>query len=111
MRNIVKGTEPRTLEAHRRSSHADYANYRDMQGLRESLVAEQLGICCYCMARIVADFDKMKTEHWQSQERFSERQLDYSNLLGACLGGEGKPRRLQHCDTRKGELDLSKEPC
>lgn len=110
MRNIVKSAEPRSLETHRRSLHADYDNYRDMQTLRESLVAEQRGLCCYCMSRLVADLNAMKIEHWQSQERFRARQLDYSNLLGACLGGEGKPPRFQHCDTRKGDRDLSKNP-
>lgn len=74
------------------------------------MVAEQRGICCYCMSRIVADLTGMKIEHWHCQTRFPERQLDYSNLLGACSGGEGKPSKEQHCDTRKGDRDLSKNP-
>lgn len=110
MRNIVKRGEPKSLETHRCSFLADYNNYVDKQGLRESLVAEQRGICCYCMSRVVADLHAMKIEHWQCQTRFSGRQLDYSNLLGTCIGGEGKPSKLQHCDTRKGDLDLSKNP-
>lgn len=110
MRNIVKRTEPKSLETHRCSFQADYNNYEDKQGLRESLVAEQRGICCYCLSRVVADLNAMKIEHWQSQTRVPDRQLDYSNLLGACLGGEGKPSKLQHCDTRKGNVDLSKNP-
>jgi hypothetical protein len=44
----------------------------------------------------------MKIEHWQCQHAHPARQLDFSNLHGACLGGEGKPYREQHCDTRKG---------
>ena len=111
MRNIVKSTEPKSLETHRCTPYAYYDdNFKDKQSLRESLVAEQRGLCCYCMQRIVANFDAMKIEHWQSQEIFPDRQLGYSNLLGACLGGEGKPPKLQHCDTRKRSHVLSKNP-
>ena len=35
---------------------------------------------------------------------------DYQNLLGACLGGHGQPRHLQHCDTRKGDCALQWNP-
>ncbi len=110
MRNISKGTEPKSLETHRCSTHANYNNYADKLTLREALVAEQRGLCCYCLSRIFADSDKMKIEHWQSQENYSERQLDYAILLGACLGGQGKPPKFQHCDTRKGLQDLSLNP-
>lgn len=52
----------------------------------------------------------MKIEHWRCQTRYPGRQLNYKNLLGACLGGHGKPSHLQHCDTRKGDLDLRWNP-
>ncbi len=52
----------------------------------------------------------MKIEHWHSQARYSAEQLDYSNLLGACKGNEGKLGRDQHCDTFKGDRDLSRNP-
>ena len=52
----------------------------------------------------------MKIEHWQNQSNFPDRQLHYPNLLGACLGGEGKPSHLQHCDTRKGDQVFSMNP-
>ena len=48
----------------------------------------------------------MKIEHWQCQAEYPARQLDYRNLLGACLGGHGRPEREQHCDTRKGNEAL-----
>jgi len=110
MRNIVKGAEPKSLEEHRHAAVASYESYEDKQGLRTSLVAEQRGLCCYCLSRIVADPYKMKVAHWQSQTSFPERQLHYSNLLGACLGSEGKPPHLQHCDTRKGDQAFSMNP-
>jgi len=30
--------------------------------------------------------------------------------LGACLGGDGQPKHLQHCDTHKEDLDLRWNP-
>ncbi len=110
MRNIQKGAEPSSLTRHRKTPYADYSNYSDKGALRAHLVNEQCGICCYCMERIRPTAHDMKIEHWQCQENYPNRQLDYKNMLGACLGGEGRPSREQHCDTRKGEADLSINP-
>jgi len=52
----------------------------------------------------------MKIEHWHCRANYSAEQLDYSNLLGACLGNEGSPGKDQHCDSRKGDRDLSRNP-
>jgi uncharacterized protein (TIGR02646 family) len=106
MRTIQKGPEPRTLTLHRKQTHADYDNYADKDGLRIALVAEQRALCCYCQSRIWPTPEGMKIEHWQCQQVHSKRQLDFSNLHGACLGGQGQPEREQHCDTRKGNNSL-----
>ena len=108
MRAITKGSEPASLTTHRQTPHGDYDNYPDKDTLRIMLANEQRGLCCYCMGRIRSD--SMKVEHWRSQSRFPEEQLDYGNLLGACPGGEGQPRSRQHCDTRKGDGDLRWNP-
>ncbi len=110
MREITKGVEPASLTAHRQTPHCGYENYRDKESLRLALVAEQRGICCYCMARISANNDSMKVEHWRCQERYPTEQLSYDNLLGVCRGGEGQPLRLQHCDTKKADKDLRWNP-
>jgi hypothetical protein len=54
----------------------------------------------------------MKIEHWHSQSpsRYPAEQLTYWNLLGACLGNQGQPLEHQHCDTRKGDRDFSRNP-
>lgn len=52
----------------------------------------------------------MKIEHWQSQENYQDQRLVYSNLLGACMGGEGYRPKDQHCDTYKADRDLCKNP-
>lgn len=110
MRAITKGREPRSLIAHRARVQADYDNYADKDGLRAALVRDQRGLCCYCMTRVDATRTGMKIEHWRCQSRNAHLELAYSNLLGACLGGSGQPEDRQHCDTRKGELDLKFNP-
>ena len=110
MRAITKGPEPPSLTTHRLRPHSDYDNYQDKPTLRYALVTEQRGLCCYCMGRIGDDRDAMKIEHWQCQRDYPDEQLTYRNLLGACLGAEGQPAHLQHCDTRKGNRDLLWNP-
>ena len=112
MRNITKKQEPPSLTEHRCNQHADYDNYASKNDLRQSLVEEQQGICCYCMQRIRPTHIDMKIEHWraQSPNKHPELQLVYANILGACPGGIGKPNTHQHCDTRKGDADLSFNP-
>ena len=110
LRTITKGPEPRSLTAHRLGTHCDYDNYGDKAALRRVLVTEQRGLCCYCMGRIRDDAASMKIEHWRCQAHHSVEQLQYRNLLGACLGGSGQPPCRQHCDTRKGDRDLRWNP-
>lgn len=108
MRAIYKNREPQTLTGHRCAAHATYANYGDKDGLRAALCAEQGHICCYCMKRIRPG--SMKIEHWHCRDSYPDEQLDYRNLLAACNGNEGQPRSKQHCDTRKGNAPLSRNP-
>ncbi len=110
MRAINKGREPSSLTVHRKTLHCDYDNYKDKNTLRHSLATEQRGLCCYCMGRIRPNRDEMKVEHWQSQACYSTEQLSYHNLLAACIGGQGKPTHLQHCDTKKGDRLLEWNP-
>jgi uncharacterized protein (TIGR02646 family) len=107
---ITKGVEPNSLMHHRAQAHSDYDNYAQKDELRTALVGEQKGLCCYCTGRIHAQSTTMKIEHWQCQDRYKHLQLAYGNLLGACLGGEGKPQAEQHCDTLKANRDLKWNP-
>jgi uncharacterized protein (TIGR02646 family) len=110
VRQIVKGAEPASLTAHRQTPHCDYDNYGPKDELRHALVSEQRGLCCYCMGRVHNGPKTMKIEHWRCQSRHPGEQLNYQNLLGACLGGHGQPPHLQHCDSRKGDSDLQWNP-
>jgi len=100
--------EPKSLSEHKSKPHADYDNYANKDDLRMALLDEQGHICCYCMQRI--KLDRMKIEHYQCQDRYPEKQLNYSNLFGACLGNEGQRPKNQHCDTKKGKADLKVNP-
>lgn len=110
MREIIKGRGPATLTQHRKTAHCDYDNYAGKDELRHALVTEQSGLCCYCMGRIRNGPTTMKIEHWHCQAHYPVEQLNYRNLLGACLGGQGQPPNRQHCDTRKGDCDLLWNP-
>ncbi|MCY4520389.1 MAG: TIGR02646 family protein [Caldilineaceae bacterium] len=110
MKSIVKGSEPVSLLQHRQAQHSNFDNFEDKDLLREALVAEQRGLCCYCMGRIRPSSESMKIEHWRCQANYPDEQLRYRNLLGACKGGEGQRDRHQHCDTRKGNRDLRLNP-
>ncbi|PYP82844.1 MAG: TIGR02646 family protein [Candidatus Angelobacter sp. Gp1-AA117] len=110
MKRIVKGQEPGSLTQYRQQPNSSYEDYQDKETLRQFLVAEQKGLCCYCLSRIRPNIPPMKIEHWHSQKGYPEEQLVYANMLGACLGNEGQPYKLQHCDTRKGDADLSRNP-
>ena len=117
MRQIKKGKEPRLWQEHRSTPGATYEPGKGSgptaeakQALREVLVKEQGHLCCYCMDRIHPTQEGMKVEHWAAQSRFPEQQMAYSNLLGACPGGEGARPADQHCDTAKGNQSLHTHP-
>lgn len=117
MRQIKKGKEPREWQEHRSTPGATYdpekgpgPTAETKQALREALVREQGYLCCYCMGRIRPTQDGMKIEHWAAQSMFPEHRMTYSNLLGACLGGEGSRPADQHCDTAKGNKALQIHP-
>ena len=112
MKTITKGSEPRSLTQYRNTPGANYEDYPldSKNELRTALSSEQGAICCYCMDRIYPKRCGMKIEHWRCQSENLELQLVYSNLLGACLGNEGKHFKDQHCDTHKGGRDLSRNP-
>lgn len=110
MRAIRKAGEPRSLETFRNRRIGGYEDYPEKEKLRDALVWEQRGLCCYCMDRIRADRGSMKIEHWKPRQRFPEDELRYRNLLAACRGGEGEPQTNQHCDTRKADAEIRWNP-
>lgn len=118
MKQIIKSTvEPHSLVQHRANQPAAYYDNLPQaakEDLRQSLLSEQGYICCYCMKRIpekVKEDGKvsydMKVEHYKCQDLHEDLQLNYKNLFGACTGNEGQSNRLQTCDTKKGNKELT----
>ena len=118
MKKINKTDEPDSLVQHKANRPSLFSNLplATKEALRQSLLFEQGHICCYCMKRIPEKVETnsgdtgMKIEHFKCQERFPQLQLTYSNLFGACKGGEGMPKKLQTCDTKKANADLIINP-
>ncbi len=111
MRAIAKGAEPVELGRYRAVPGAvydggDFTPVKD--AIREALLKEQGGLCAYCMQRIRAG--TMRVEHWHCRRRYGQETLDYRNMLGCCPGNEGQPWDSQHCDSRKGNNDISLNP-
>lgn len=120
MKQIGKNPEPRSLIRHRAAGGTfDNLHADDKEELRQSLKVEQGYICCYCMKRIPLSLSPeeietntpdCKIEHFNSQTRYEDQQLNYQNLLLACHGNQGSPRIMQTCDTYKGEAALTYNP-
>ena len=82
--------------------------------LRQYLLEEQGGICCYCQKKIKVVKDKMtgkplmKTEHFtpkKGKNKDTMKQLNYNNLLAACLGNSDSDNK-NHCDSSKSDERL-----
>lgn len=112
MRHITKGAEPPRLVAEKKKRGGTYDGLSAAckSEIRQALLRDQGWLCCYCMQRIGDDWKAMKIEHFRSQAAHPELQVAWSNLLAACLGGEGLSRADQHCDTRKGERAITLDP-
>lgn len=122
MKYIVKGNSPASLEAYKKIKGASYDDIpRDVKkDVRESLVSEQGGICCYCGKRILSDYHSV-IEHLYPKGliQYSHLQLEYTNLLCSCDGGEserfGKTKSEKRkfpsfCDDKKNNRVLSLTP-
>lgn len=98
MKHIVKQAEPTAFSIWKSTyPHAEYEDLRNEAGfpgaitariaLRDSLLAEQHGLCCYCETRI--DNGDFHVEHFKPKDRhrtpsFRSLQLAYDNLHASC---------------------------
>jgi uncharacterized protein (TIGR02646 family) len=122
---IRKYAEPRGLKnskkAHPNRTYDQFSTEVDCKTafdeLRQSLVAEQGSICCYCQQKIVLKSENtgkiwMKTEHFvpkKGKDKDESKQLDYNNLLAACLGNQDSGNE-NHCDSSKSDMRLQVLP-
>lgn len=99
---IEKGSEPNAWMRYRLTQGVEF---RAIPELKDSLLKEQGYLCAYCMARI--DKDHMKVEHFKPQSLYPQDIFSYGNLLACCLG---KTQGESHCDTSKGNAEISLSP-
>lgn len=110
MKYIVKSIEPRELVEHRATPGADFDGC-PKESIRDSLIAEQKGLCAYCLSRISPDWNqilrkcKTEIEHYRSQDANPDLHLTYTNLLGVCHGNAGQGKHKFHCDKSKDLLE------
>ena len=99
---IKKGSEPNEWTEYKLTPGVKFYAHPE---LKDSLLKEQGYLCAYCMARI--DKDHMKVEHFKPRSRYPRLKFSYKNLLACCLG---KTQEESHCDTSKGNAEISLSP-
>ena len=74
--------------------------------VREALIAEQKGLCAYCMCRVENSGNSTTIEHFVPLSKSKSGALNYQNWLAVCKGGQniklpkGK-KRVICCDAKK----------
>jgi uncharacterized protein (TIGR02646 family) len=110
MRRVSKRAQPPAeLTRYRKAARdtASFDGFPRKDVLRVALLEDQRFLCCYCMRRI--DVDGMKIEHFKPR-RYTDLELEWQNLHGACDGNEGHPRHLQTGDTSKADTEIVASP-
>ncbi|WNZ55585.1 retron system putative HNH endonuclease [Microbulbifer sp. MKSA007] len=105
MRAIKKGVEPKLFTNWKALANDDWIpTYSDLSGnekkaVKDALIKEQGGICCYCERRLVETDSHI--EHCKPQESDDVDPLDFSNMICSCLNNikKGAP---SHCGDLKG---------
>ena len=118
MIQIKKSIPPKVLVDYKRNKDATYDAFNGKSTLADALIKEQFGLCAYCMSRISNQvtyknsfrITHCKIEHFKSQSKYPDLQLEYSNMLGCCNGNEGQPSKFQTCDTHKKNKELLFNP-
>jgi uncharacterized protein (TIGR02646 family) len=116
MRLLQKASEPRELAEYRSmpDAHFDRLPTFVKNAIRQALVREQRGLCCYCMARVeptaALSDHRMKIEHLVARSVDPDLALTWTNLLACCFGNDAKARTPKHCDTSKRDRVLTVSP-
>lgn len=113
MRQICKSAEPLEFsEWKQRNQAATFSdlgngdNFALKQAIKNSLLAEQQYLCCYCENEINASSKSSHIEHLLPQSTCPQKQLDYDNLLASC----NADNRKAHCGHKKGQKILPFTP-
>jgi uncharacterized protein (TIGR02646 family) len=84
--------------------------YYSKEELRDALLHEQGGICCYCNQGIKNDTNTT-IEHVEDKDTVPSKTFDYNNLLASCNGNLKEPPPLDiHCNLARGNKPLPLSP-
>ncbi len=109
MRFIEKTYSPSSLETWKTARIAAYQDliYDDLDAqpqsdLKDLLITEQSGLCCYCQQVITKSNSTI--EHFLPQSKYKKHETEYLNLHLACNYSRGKGIRKddKYCDVSKG---------
>ena len=83
-----------------------YFNRLDKSRVRRALIADQHGLCAYCMCRIVNNGSSTTIEHFIPLSKSKAGAMNFDNWLAVCKGGQNiQPRhgesRVICCDAKK----------
>ncbi|MBR6244603.1 TIGR02646 family protein [bacterium] len=113
MIKITKRNEPRELQQYRLQK---FSSYSDMpknvrKKVLESLIAEQGGLCAYCMCRISdGEENNVTIEHCEPQSVSPKKSLNYNNMVAVCNGNrEDHSNENKTCDARRGCLPIKEQ--
>ena len=106
MKYIEKGREPESFSNWKSLANENWQpTYNELSGqikkdIKNTLIAEQGGICCYCERKL--QYDDSHIEHLNPQSNSQEERLNFDNLLCSCQKKlkKGEPR---HCGNSKGD--------
>lgn len=104
MRHIVKSDEPQGFTKWKAANpEAEYENLsRHVKSwLKDSLISEQKGICCYCERRITKETSHIEHFKPKGAGKYPELQLEYSNLHASC-GNNLAAGEETSCGHKKG---------
>jgi uncharacterized protein (TIGR02646 family) len=107
---IKKDHEPEALIQAKREGlrHYDDMTTEVKDIVKDSLSAEQGGLCAYCMRRLRPD---MQIEHYTPRSISDDATtIDYRNLLGVCPGNKGAAEKFLTCDAHRGNTPLTVDP-
>ena len=125
MKYIEKGEPPKEFEDYKKTPEASFSDLGKEKNcsikriLKESLLAEQGYICCYCGNRIGRGNSSIEHFMPKDENLYPELQLEYSNLLASCRIGDSKRSKKElfegkkfplNCDVKKDNNIISVSP-
>ena len=87
MRYIEKYTEEpeafrRWKKQNKKAGWSDFSGGSEYGEVKEQLIAEQLGMCCYC--EVILSLSDCHIEHLKPKSRYPQERFAYGNLLASC---------------------------